>query len=474
MSVAPAAAPVPAAGSPPTSGAPPGAPPPTHPFGDALAEEWARTAPAEGQKRESQKGDPETDAEGHARRADPSAAGEAVPAALAEAAAVSGPPPAESRPVESRTPSSLAHGAPVRATPDEAPTPGKADVPPAHSKDAPASVSTDAPAPGLPGGDGRPASTHDAAGTPAAAAPAVEPTVKPTAATDPTAALDALQSEPRSKTPQSKPPAGASAPAPAATAGRPAIKEAQAGADTRAAAQQQRRTGEAAASVSEAGETARAAARAGETSARRMGIQRPVARLSAAPSAASSPQASTPTAHGEPVSSTPTEAVAGTPAQAPPATPGAPAAPGPGVNMNGMIEAIHARIELAARQGESQARISLEPAELGEVRIHLTQTSSGLLARVTADTPAAAQALAAGRGELHEALSSLGTTLLRLDIGSSGLSEENQGRQGEAPAGTSRRSGSTDGEESIETTTGPVRSQPGGPQALGELVDVLA
>jgi type III secretion system needle length determinant len=142
--------------------------------------------------------------------------------------------------------------------------------------------------------------------------------------------------------------------------------------------------------------------------------------------------------------------------------------------MSGMIDSIHAKIELAARQGESQARISLEPAELGEIRIHLTQTSSGLLARLTANTPAAAQALAAGRSELHQALSSLGTTLLRLDIGSSGPSEGHQGRQEDAPAGASQRSGSTDGEETIETTTGPDGAQPAGPQALGELVDVLA
>jgi len=59
-----------------------------------------------------------------------------------------------------------------------------------------------------------------------------------------------------------------------------------------------------------------------------------------------------------------------------------------------MIESIHATVEMAARQGMAQARIALEPEELGSLRIHLSQTADGLLARVSADTPAAAQALA--------------------------------------------------------------------------------
>ena len=37
--------------------------------------------------------------------------------------------------------------------------------------------------------------------------------------------------------------------------------------------------------------------------------------------------------------------------------------------MQEMIESIHATIELAARQGVSQARIALQPAELGEMAV---------------------------------------------------------------------------------------------------------
>jgi flagellar hook-length control protein FliK len=80
------------------------------------------------------------------------------------------------------------------------------------------------------------------------------------------------------------------------------------------------------------------------------------------------------------------------------------------------IETIHATVALASRQGTAQAQISLEPAELGAVRIHLTQTNEGLVARVSAETSAGAQAIASGQSELHNTLSSLGISLLRLDV----------------------------------------------------------
>ncbi len=92
----------------------------------------------------------------------------------------------------------------------------------------------------------------------------------------------------------------------------------------------------------------------------------------------------------------------------------------PGVPMQEMIDSIGATIELASRQGIARARIELQPEELGHISIRLSQTSEGLRARVTADTPAGAQALTQGRSELRQSLGSLGLSLLRLDIGSSG------------------------------------------------------
>jgi flagellar hook-length control protein FliK len=100
------------------------------------------------------------------------------------------------------------------------------------------------------------------------------------------------------------------------------------------------------------------------------------------------------------------------------------------------IEALRATVELASKEGSAQARISLEPEELGSVRIHITQTAAGLIARVSAGSVAGTQAIAAGEGDLRSTLSSLGVSLLRLDIGSFA----SNGRQGaQQPESGARR-----------------------------------
>jgi len=139
-----------------------------------------------------------------------------------------------------------------------------------------------------------------------------------------------------------------------------------------------------------------------------------------------------------------------------------------------MIDAIHATIELAARRGATQARIALQPEELGEIRIHLSQSADGIVARLTAATPAAAQALASGRGELHQSLSSLGATLLQLDIG---MFESREGRRQEIagePGSGRTAAAPTEEDESIAATGGATADAAPSGSALGALVDVLA
>jgi flagellar hook-length control protein FliK len=149
-----------------------------------------------------------------------------------------------------------------------------------------------------------------------------------------------------------------------------------------------------------------------------------------------------------------------------------------GVAMQDMIDSIRATIDIAARQGMTQARIALQPEELGHISIRLTQTSDGLLARVSAETPVAAQALQAGRGELHQSLSSLGVSLLRLDISSFGQSQagDQDGRfAGEAGASNaSRASGATEEVDGSEPLGEPEGAAARVSIAGGELVDVLA
>jgi flagellar hook-length control protein FliK len=153
-----------------------------------------------------------------------------------------------------------------------------------------------------------------------------------------------------------------------------------------------------------------------------------------------------------------------------------------GVGLRQAIEAVHATIELASRQGLSQARIALSPADLGEIRIHLSQSAQGLVARVTADTPAAAQALAEGHAELRQSLHSLGLTALHMDTSAFDQASAQQQREGPANQAFAFTSGSSRSAAAREeadqdqgaTSTNPEASvvTPGYPR--GALVDVLA
>ncbi len=134
-------------------------------------------------------------------------------------------------------------------------------------------------------------------------------------------------------------------------------------------------------------------------------------------------------------------------------------AAGYGVGLQEAIESLHGTIQLAARQGLTQARIALQPEELGEIRINLTQTAQGLLARVTAESPAAAQALAAAHAQLRQSLSSLGINLTRLDIG-----HHDSAQSGGADANGSGQGGATRGE-------GFAGARPGRSTATAALAD---
>jgi flagellar hook-length control protein FliK len=161
-----------------------------------------------------------------------------------------------------------------------------------------------------------------------------------------------------------------------------------------------------------------------------------------------------------------------------------------GVGLQQAIETLHGTIQLAARQGLSQARIALEPEGLGEIRIHLTQTAQGLLARVTAETPVATQALAAAHAELRQSLSSLGLNLARLEIGGHGHSGAQDGGtafgganhhgaagSGEASYRGTRSGRSTANAAPTDSPTDPdtaENAQPATAPSRGTLVDVLA
>ena len=144
------------------------------------------------------------------------------------------------------------------------------------------------------------------------------------------------------------------------------------------------------------------------------------------------------------------------------------------VTLQEAVDAVKATFTAANQAGISSARISLSPESLGGIKISLSQTPDGLIARVTADHPEAAQTLQQSAGELKRSLEAGGMSLLRLDIGSSG-------EQGLGGSGGSQRDGSSadgswnrgqaDGAEEDATST---QSELTVELPSGSLVNVLA
>jgi flagellar hook-length control protein FliK len=481
MSIAPALPP-PTSLPPPTGTAPPGAPPGATPFHSALEEELARTAPAEGQQTKSHQKGGEADAEAtsassHAHRHSsgehgrPPAVVPALPGASPIApVAVTAPSVPDEPPATTKTTTSDAAGSSAAPSNALAPTAAEA-APVAEAPSDPAPAPVEAPTAGATPDPSalKPASSGEGKTTLTAAAPAPVST-QPTSTETSSASSEQAADDGNGAQ-------GATPPAPG-----------EAGLGIQVSGRTSRATGFSPRDVATDDDDARVqAAGSPQPSEAREAITRAASAPAAAETTTATAHTSTASTAAPALPATSSTAATSEPLVAP-AQPAAVQATdssasgapllASGVGMQEMIESIHATIELAARQGVSQARIALQPAELGEIRIHLTQTGDGLLARVTAETPAAAEALAGVRSELHQSLSSLGTSLLRLDINSFAQPEGRQGQgAGDASGSGSTRPGATTGPEGsidqLQATEAADATPAAGP-ALGELVDVLA
>jgi flagellar hook-length control protein FliK len=149
------------------------------------------------------------------------------------------------------------------------------------------------------------------------------------------------------------------------------------------------------------------------------------------------------------------------------------------VTLDRAIETVRLALRAGSERGVTHARISLSPAELGGIEIHLRHTADGLLARVIADSAGAAQVLQQSAGDLRRQLEQQGLNLLRLDIGASGeqagQTAAQRGFDGAADASgrTARDAGPEDELLTVATGAAPA---PGSSLQLpnGALVDVLA
>jgi flagellar hook-length control protein FliK len=89
-------------------------------------------------------------------------------------------------------------------------------------------------------------------------------------------------------------------------------------------------------------------------------------------------------------------------------------------HVNELWETTKTAIRVAVRNGQSEARITLRPAELGEVRITLRYENGGVSAALTADSAQAFEALAQAATELRRGLEQQGVSVLGLEVRMSG------------------------------------------------------
>jgi flagellar hook-length control protein FliK len=139
-------------------------------------------------------------------------------------------------------------------------------------------------------------------------------------------------------------------------------------------------------------------------------------------------------------------------------------------------DAVAAMLRTSSSRGVTRARITLAPAELGGVEIHLRHTAHGLEARILADTAQAAGALRQAADTLRGALEGQGVTLLSLDVG-----QQPAGRQA---AGAGADAGGSPGGRRTTEIEGAAAAAPDLPDdegaialampASGALVDVRA
>ncbi len=146
------------------------------------------------------------------------------------------------------------------------------------------------------------------------------------------------------------------------------------------------------------------------------------------------------------------------------------------VMLDQAVETVRLAMRASAERGVTHARISLSPAELGGIEIHLRHTADGLVAKVIADSAGAAQILQQSANDLRRELEQQGLNLLQLDIGASGEQAGEAGAQqgfGDYEGGTARRDAAPADELLTVATDAPPTAR-----SLqlpnGALVDVLA
>lgn len=164
------------------------------------------------------------------------------------------------------------------------------------------------------------------------------------------------------------------------------------------------------------------------------------------------------------------------PAPLPSAAPASPVTSVAPTNLAQTVERIHALVHVARANGIAQARLELHPQELGAIQVRIRHTADGVVATMTAERPEALQALQQAGDDLRRHLEQRGTNLLSLDVGLA-AGGQGQAREQRDPAGRARAARAAgDGPDTIEAIHD--NDDPTGAQAVelpaGVLVDVRA
>ncbi|MDR9372898.1 flagellar hook-length control protein FliK, partial [Conexibacter sp. JD483] len=152
-------------------------------------------------------------------------------------------------------------------------------------------------------------------------------------------------------------------------------------------------------------------------------------------------------------------------------------APARPVTLDHAVETVRLAMRASAERGVTHARISLSPAELGGIEIHLRHTADGLVAKVIADTTGAAQLLQQSADDLRRDLQQQGLNLLQLDIGASGEQAGEAGAQhgfGDLDGSATARRDAAPEDELLTVATDAPATARSLQLPNGALVDVLA
>lgn len=142
------------------------------------------------------------------------------------------------------------------------------------------------------------------------------------------------------------------------------------------------------------------------------------------------------------------------------------------VTLQNAVDSVRATFSTISATGAASARITLSPASLGGITVSLSQTSEGLVARLTAEHPETVATLTQNAGQLRQSLAESGINVISLEIGTTGDGTVGGGDGQAQQQSSSQQSPTYSSTNTVESTSTEVDYLVGA--GSGNLVDILA